>query len=83
MPVVPGGSLLVSCRVRSADVASGMPVIGMARYRADGSWDDWSYCLRVPANRDWSEYREVFVVPETTAEIGCYMIPLACLEKVG
>ena len=66
MPVTPGGQYVVTCWARSTGLTGGMPVVGIGRSAADGTWDNWSYCLRVPANRDGKLYRQVFQVPETT-----------------
>ncbi len=63
IPVIPGKAYLFSAWMKSAGVTGGFAVLGAARYRADGSWDNWSYVARLPANRDWREYRQVWTVP--------------------
>ena len=66
MPVQPGGQYVFTCWAASEGLTGGMPVVGIARWTANGTWDNWSYCLRVPANRAGRLYRQVFHVPETS-----------------
>jgi len=67
LKVKPGQSYVFSCWAKSEGITSGKPVLGIARRDAKGKWDNWSYGLTVPRNRDWAHYRQVFTMPVTTA----------------
>ena len=67
MKVKPGQSYVFSCWAKSEGITSGKPVLGIARWNAEGKWDNWSYGLDVPRNRDWAHYRQVFTMLATTA----------------
>ncbi|OGV63822.1 MAG: hypothetical protein A3K19_04920 [Lentisphaerae bacterium RIFOXYB12_FULL_65_16] len=68
-PVKPGRAYLFECRAKSLGVQAGMPVLGISQYKADGTWDNWSYCLKIPRNADWALYRQLFTIPATTTAI--------------
>jgi len=69
VPVKPGGVYVFEARVKSEDVTAGFPTVGIARWKADGTWDDWSQPLRVPVNRDWQLYRQAFTMPQSTSQV--------------
>lgn len=69
LAVQAGESYLFECWIKSEGVRNGGPVVGVARLQADGTWDNWSYVTRAPANTDWQLYRDIFHVPATTATI--------------
>lgn len=67
--VTPGDVCVFECWIKSEDVANGNPVVGVARRKKDGSWDNWSHVIRAPVNRDWQLCQSAFTVPETTSFI--------------
>ena len=64
--VKPGHAYVFSCWAKTEGIQTGKPVLGIARYTADGKWDNWSYALTVPRSPEWRQYRQLFIMPATT-----------------
>lgn len=66
IPVKPGQTYVFSCWAKTEAIATGKAVLGIARYTAEGKWDNWSYVLSVPGSTEWRHYEQVFTMPLTT-----------------